>query len=125
METDTSNPGSRDEEHAMNFTVDENDDDSVDYFDQEMVLVPSANLTPRAVEEVDVELNTGCESSEEKDLKEIEELMNIVKGSLSGGGGPHRNLIAIAKEALKTAIAQSRMATQKDRILSSPESGST
>jgi len=115
-----------DEEHVMNFKVDESDDDSdherVDYFDQEMVRVPFVNSTPTAVK-MDIELNTRCEVSEdnEKDLKEIEEMINTVKGSLVGG--PHRDLIAITKEALKTTIAQ--MASHKDRNLLSLESEST
>jgi len=127
LETIALDPEPFDEEHVMNFTVDESNNDSdhgtVDYFDQETVLVPSANSIPIAVEKVDVEFNTVCEILEdnEEDLKEIEELMNTVKGSLVGG--PHRDLIAIAKEALKTTVAQ--MATQKDRNLLSPESGST
>jgi len=118
MEIVASDPDTRIEEHDMNFAIEGNVDDLY----EEMVLVPLANSSHITVE-VKMELDAGFAASKdnEKDLKEIEELMNTVRGSIVGD--PHRNLVVIAKEAFKTAVAQ--MATQKDDCPSAPDSGST
>jgi len=90
-----------DQEYEMNLTVPQSFDD----FDCETVLASPANSNLGAGE-MNMWLKAGCGASNDKNknLKEIQELINTISGSLVGD--PHHDVIAIAKEGLKAIVAQ-------------------
>jgi len=98
--------GSNSETHSPEPVVNVTEQQSVDDLNDQPV------LSSLRAAEMSMLLKAGCLSTDdsEKGLKEIDELMNSIRGSLAGDQDP--NVIAITKEGLKTVIAQITAAKQ-------------
>jgi len=89
-----------DQGHDMIFALPQ----SVNYFDRATELVPQANATLGAGETDMLKARRAASNDKERNLKEIEKLINTIRDSLVGD--LRQDVTAIAKETLKAAAAQ-------------------